>query len=456
MPPHQQASVIAAAKTNPLTSATFGAGVSIGQPLALTLVVGGTSFRVVMRGTNVENVLAQVAWEDFRKEKGGQPIKDMAPDFVRHIAGLTRRSLDTLRVPVEQIALIDASAAGHVSCDDGIVKINTQNTGVHFSEYRLGYEFSKALIDCADGASRLPDERGWLERIKESGANDAVRGAQGEILDPMGRLYGAKEKSLIFIIVGTGCGAISLVDGRPTSDVIEAGHTLLFNEVEKRFEHWTLDKLQFRHCYDGSKFINCPERYTYLEHLIAGPWLAIGFGKSLGFDNGLKYELVAMLNERLVGRGEAPRVTINDIHALIDLEQSKYAEWGERVNDSIAKLINTEIFEVQLADSLLSRHSKFSSDRNQLLEKLWQYKINKIYELAAALAVLHERYPTLPIVLAGGVAERLSKDPNFMPIMDKIVGKNVVKVSLISGERRESAFGLSVVEKMAPAAATIH
>lgn len=324
----------------------------------ITIIIGGTNVRFcVSPPGNLEPLHTSIKWKELsdefspRLEAKGIDFSN-AHDVIYPV--LAKRMTEFLEalydpkdgpVPIENLRGLYFSVAGRVHGDEkyhpgisrplnGIdAEVTTTNTGLNFSNHKLGREIFNALKAENHGFSLSTD--------KVFVINDARAGQEGEKLH---QGY-APSSRIFFHIGGTGEGSDFDVPG-----FNEIGHRTVVDHKEKKVLVFVGEEIKQLLNPDGT-YKDLPEHQSYAENLLAGPWVAIRFVKSLVE----KPSVMVALATRIAAKdpslqGEDPAQSrvdqiLGELYELADLKYKDRTRWAINSNSFLLREVNELIFQ---------------------------------------------------------------------------------------------------------------
>lgn len=446
--------------------------------LCVTFIIGGTNVRLCVspRGS-AKPAHTSATWKELRKELSG-PLKAKGIDFSQAhdviypvLAKRMAEFLETLfppkegPVPIDNLRGLYFSVAGRVNGDErnhpgisrplnGInAEVTTTNTGLSFINQKLGREIFQALKAEIPGFA-LSEEKVFV-------ANDARAAVEGEILS-----LGVKDGILVeILILGTGFGGASS-DG--TFD--EDGHRLIKDNNRDRIIVLRGKQLNRVLNPDGS-FKDLPPHLVYAENLIAGPWVAIRFLKSLLE----KPTVLVALAKKIAAKDPARKGTestnkgikkvLGGLYKLADLKHEDRSRWAINSDSFLLREVSEMIFQPNYQD--IHRAIPSDMDLGRLEQKnpeaaltllAWGRQKSFLRELGMMIGAKHaararEGKKPAKIILAGGLGEMFNRYPpvDRQDALDIIVKHaklppGVCDFSRLTPEARDCAMALATAE----------
>jgi hypothetical protein len=304
-------------------------------PIGLTVMLGGSKYRVAISvAGKADPVSFSIGWDALRAEaepevrKRGVPFAQ-CPQYGWPLAS------DKLAGAIDRLyggALPDAgrnvctltfSVAGLVDGEGADARVTTSNTGLEIVNVKV-----RDLLRAVNSAFY---RNGWPP-ISESSVrvvNDAVAALIGE--QERGALRGVKNGYVL--IIGTGLGGAGITNSVLNPFYKEAGHALIWDEKTGNYTVKAGQSLNELVNADGA-FIQLPPGYSYLEHRLAGPWLATHLvqraAKDLGVYQGLQ--------RRVCKIAEVDVATVRrELRAMSVLSPEVISKWNNMVSPDVVR-----------------------------------------------------------------------------------------------------------------------
>ena len=187
--------------------------------------------------------------------------------------------------PFDKVTSCNFSVAGVVRGEGLDATVSTTNTGLRLTNDKIALTLLSAIQNELAA-------RDWpaIPQDNISVVNDAAAATYGQVY--LGGLQGVKNG--LFVIIGTGVGSMGWSDGKLNHNFDELGHRIIFDTHKKQSILLGGAELNEKIDTDGS-FKNLPVHQRYAENVLAGPWAAISFVKSLE----VKPEVMSALAERI-------------------------------------------------------------------------------------------------------------------------------------------------------------
>lgn len=443
------------------------------DPFGLTIIVGGTNVRFcISRPGDPEPLTYSVKWQELSDEltpslkaqgvEFGDAHNIVYPILAKRFINFLEQHFDPSEgpLPIENLCSLNFSIAGRVFGDlrdvpgfrrpiNGIdAQVSTTNTGLKLSKEPIGRVFYEALTREVPNM-RFPEERVFV-------LNDARAGLEGEKL-----LQNLPPESRVFFeICGTGDG--SEYD-EPGFD--EIGHRTMLNSRNHNITVHVGDAIAEFVEPDGS-FKNLSEfaHLRYAENMLAGPWTAIRFVKSLEE----KHEVLDALADRIALKDPLKRSSetiLAELYALADLQFKERTRWAVNSNSYLIRAVNELIFHPDHREVRRAMPCNFnvesleaSNPEKALVLLAWaRQKLHfkergtvagAIYREMKERGIAPDRY-----ILGGGLGELFNRyaPEDRQDALDLInehgkLPPGVFDFSSVSPEARESAISYKAVE----------
>ena len=454
------------------------------DPFALTIIIGGTNVRFcISRPGNPEPLTFAVKWQELSEKLApqlessnvlfGDAHNIVYPILAEQFIGFLKKHFDpTLGpLPIENLCALNFSIAGRVFGDErqlpglkrpvhGIdAEVSTTNTGLKFSKEKIGRIFYDALKTVVPDLSFPPDKVLVL--------NDARAGLEGEkLLQEL-----SPDSRVFFEICGTGDGSDY---DEPGFD--EIGHRTIIDRKEKKVSVLAGDEINRLLETDGT-FQNLPSHQEYAENLLAGPWVAIRFVKSIEQKPEVMVALANWIEARLLEDARKnpedltkPILSAEEILLALDklanLEFKDRTRWAIDSNSLLTRKINDLIFqpdhraisrampcnyqvepleqthpEKALILLAWARQKTYFKDRGTIA--------GKVYRAMAVRGVQPDKY-----ILGGGLGEMFNRygaedrqDALDLIIEHAKLPAHIFDFSRVSPEARESALSYQATDK---------
>ncbi|NMC64503.1 MAG: hypothetical protein GYA55_15160 [SAR324 cluster bacterium] len=456
------------------------------QPYELVLVVGGTSYSIVVvqnfiEGTELKNTLLSLSlegsksigadwkssWKDFEDEAlfAGVKFSDLSQKeldglvhkFVRKVTQQIFDLLDGLKIRPSQIGRITCSVAGPV--ENG--SFSSTNMKIPFTAVQLAERIRNAFnrekkveilrsIVRVNGApsveafQAVSAELNIVDELSPSSEifNDGLCALAGEVAHDRGKLRNSKKG--IAVIIGTGIGGAGY-----SCLAKEFGHCVLYNTETHKYEWKSIKELEELGSFNGD-WLKAPAGYQYFEHRASGPFGAIRFIKSLYEQNAELLKAFANLpcNDTTI--------SFERLKELALLPEEDVDQWAEKtsdhmirpivgfIKDSREKYINGDVFD----DSEMGSLRSYAND----------YALKWFKEIGQGLNCIHSQFPNHDIVLVSGISEffhHKQEDPSIKvtDFLDRVqseidgLEEGQLSVSEISARDREG-IGASVLHAL--------
>jgi hypothetical protein len=417
--------------------------------VGLGVMLGGSSARLIVLPLGHEDDPRlvtddnrfQLSWPDYKNGTSckGTPKWPGSEEFVRDFAKHTLAFLKEKGISPSRVVKIQGSIAGFVAEPGTDCAITTTNTPVRFENFSFGRSFLKALKEGDSGRKAFKH----VESIPL--INDGCAAAFGDILHPQGAARGLSD--ITTIIMGTGIGGSGVSGGRVLAARSELGHTLWYDSLEDQYVYVPLKQLIQDKLYVNGHYKELPDRrYSYFEHRLAGPWIAMHFVKEIS-NNGALVEALA----------RATKVPTATLMKLEELKRSDEGRWAMQANGAYIFPVNKFILGHTYAEELFplpvyapvgvrggNEHERVA--HGKLIEAAVEYKRKIHRELGKALATLEQQpaFRGSTYVLVSGVAENWHKidGANFSKPLYRACGIDCatkrIRVSPLDGSSREA------------------
>ena len=455
------------------------------DPFGLTVIIGGTNVRFCISPPGrPEPLVFAVSWQELsgklspRLAARGVDFSN-SHDFLYPI--LAKRFIRFLSkqfdgpLPIENLCSLNFSIAGRVCGDErhlpgltrpvhGIdAEVSTTNTGLNFSQSRIGRDLFNAM------RLQVPSMRLVAERVLV--VNDARAGLEGEIIH-----LGAEAPPLVELLIdGTGLGGDSS-DGEFNED----GHRIIKDYRAKKTIVLRGDQIKEVLNPDGT-YKDLPEHQTYAENLVAGPWVAIRFLKSLQE----KPSVMDALARRIAAKSPPPKdggqekepedrkseperigEILGELYQLADLQHKDRTRWAVNTKSFLLREINELIFQPNHRDNRRAMPCNFQIDPLEhrdpdkaLVLLAWGRQKSFFKDLGEIIGAKYEARMATgkkpdKIILAGGLGEMFNRysPEDRQDALDLIVEHanlppGVLDFSRLSPEARECALAYVAAEE---------
>jgi hypothetical protein len=443
------------------------------NPFAITTMIGGTNLRVCVSHEGSEEPLKEggsIKWQELNAQLAPR-LKELQIDFgdAHHIAMpvIAKHYVDFIASqfdpeegapPFDKVTSCNFSVAGVVRGEGLDATVSTTNTGLRLTNDKIALTLLSAIQN--ELAAR---EWPAIPQKNISVVNDAAAATYGQVY--LGGLQGVKNG--LFVIIGTGVGSMGWSDGKLNHNFDELGHRIIFDTHKKQSILLGGAELNEKIDTDGS-FKNLPVHQRYAENVLAGPWAAISFVKSLE----VKPEVMSALAERIAPTLKKLNPSVEksleeieaELYELADLQFKNRTRWAVSSNSHLVRAVNDflmtpnpdKIFEYLPCDFSITDVTSHDPDKALVLLGFaaWKnYFKNVGLFIGRAYNGMHESCQTAEkIVIGGGIGEAANR---FPPLLRQVslglihqfakIPDGIVDFTRISAEAAECALSYKSV-----------
>jgi hypothetical protein len=473
-------------------------------PFGLTVIVGGTNVRFCLStAADPEPIKDGIKWQKMKEvlSLDVEPFKQSHDISYPYLAKMCldfiakQFSPADVPPPLHNLCAITFSVAGQVTDQGRGALITTTNTGLTFINQPLADDFLVAIEREIAARTQLALKQGkpelvWptLPSLEVDVMNDAEAALFGEVY--YGNLQG---KNVGVIILGTGCGGkAQLVKYKKSTDThLKSGQTSKDSHIDPHGPP-NMDECGHRNildtvqdivtCYpngDLAQYINPDGSFkkldghlVYAEHLIAGPWNAIRFVRSILENDKAKIALA----RRIAEDPRDPEKLAKAIQALNNLGALKVehrTEWAVDSDADLVRAVNNVVLSANLIVEKLELDARKSSEHftadDALIEKayrhFWDYFTYVGRVLGSKYATARDYGYTFDrLILCGGIGESCNLFPQYLrkAVLKHLrrvgnIPEGVINFSTITPECREDAANRAkVIAKHEALTANVH
>ena len=440
------------------------------------------------------------------KEKLSGPLKRTRKEFHEShnisYAYLAKMCLDFIqekfgpsKAPpsLEKLSSITFSVAGQVTGSGRSARITTTNTGLTFKNQTIAKDFLSALqreINRRNKKIELQQtgETPWpaLPNVKVEVMNDAKAALLGEVF--YGKLQG---KNVLKFIAGTGGGSEAQLvrytegtnihadhhkkssgkENAPAApNMNEGGHRVIYDCIRGEYICYPNGELTPYINPDGS-FKKLPDHLIYAEHIIAGPWNAIRFIRSILENDQAKIAVA----KRIVKNPNDPSEimpALKSLHKLGALNVQDRTEWAVNSDAALVRSINNIVLNPRLILEKCQLDARRSSghptEDDTLVEMAYNHFWKYFTELGRILGATYRTtkeygYPLDKIIVGGGIGEHCNTFPKYIRkmVIEHMhragdIPAGVINFSVLTPEARECAANRADVISKEEADAAVH
>lgn len=474
------------------------------SPFGLTVIIGGTNVRFcISTAADPEPLKEGIKWQKMKEflsvdvERFKQSHDISYPYLAKMCLDFIAKQFKPADIPppLDNLCAITFSVAGQVAGSGREALITTTNTGLTFINQPVADDLISALENEINARNKLARERGrpeleWppLPSVEVEVMNDAKAALFGEVY--YGNLQG---KNVGLIILGTGCGGEAQLlqhdkstDIHPNShqteqgansttpaapNMNECGHRNIQDTVQDAFRCYPNGELAQYINPDGS-FKKLDGHLVYAEHLIAGPWNAIRFVRSILENDKAKIALARRIAEDPRDPEKVAKA-IQALHNLGALKVEDRTEWAVDSDADIVRAVNNIVLGADLFVKKCELDARRTSEHftadDALIETaykhFWEYFTFVGKVIGSTFNTARDYgYTFDAMILCGGIGESCNLFPHYLRklVLRHLhrvsnIPEGVINFSTLTPECREDAANRSkVIAKQEAIAATFH